>query len=359
MLGMKKLMLLLIVALSVVSCKKDEVNTKLYISGKIENLGNDTIYAYGMGVGYDRMDTIITIDGQFKIDFVTDTTCICLLNIGDSIQVPLFIEKDIPVFVSGDVKKSGKIRAVGGQYNEQYSLFADSISVNDSISEAVVREKAEDFITKNPQSVVNIYFLHRYFVSKGMPDVYKVKLLIDGMAGNMRDWDYVGNLRKKISRMEYAEIERTIPYFSFEDEQGKNYSRYTNELSGKALVLSFWSSWSDSLVNIQNNKAIRELYGKYKNSKYLSFMSVSMDFDKEDWKKFVKKHNMNWKQVFNNEGYESEIVKSLGISNLPCNIFIDSNGTIIERDISADKMKKLCDEHVKEQKSREKKKYNF
>lgn len=353
---MKKLILLMMAILFILSCKKEVVQPKSYISGKIENLGNDTIYAYGMGVGYDRMDTIVAVGGEFKIDYEADTTCIALLSLADSVQIPLFIEKEEPVFVSGNMNEPWKIRAVGGVNNDEYGVFADTICAIDSISDSTVRIKVEDFISRHPQSMVNLYLLHKYFVSKGMPDVYKVKLLIDGMAGNMQDWDYLGNLRKQISGMEYPEVDRTMPYFSFENAEGKSYSRYTDELSGKALVLTFWSSWSDSVRNSVNNKAINELYTKYKNSKYLSFMSVSMDLDKETWKKYIKKHNMKWLQVFNNEGYESETVKSLGISNLPYNIFIDSNGTIIEKDVSVGNIKKLCDEHVKEQKSKEKKK---
>ena len=127
------------------------------------------------------------------------------------------------------------------------------------------------------------------------------------------------------------------PYLDFEAQiLDKKYSftgtaKFSDYVSkNKVTLLDFWASWCSPCINeIPNLKAA---YDKFK-SKGFEIVSVSVDDDTDDWIKAVKDNKMNWVQLWNGEDMENSAAVKYSISAIPSTYLIDSDGTIIGRNL--------------------------
>jgi hypothetical protein len=61
-----------------------------------------------------------------------------------------------------------------------------------------LEEKAENFITEHPASLVSIYLLDKYFVQNPQPDLTQIQKLADRMTGELKDRPFMDALLKRI-----------------------------------------------------------------------------------------------------------------------------------------------------------------
>jgi alkyl hydroperoxide reductase subunit AhpC len=81
----------------------------------------------------------------------------------------------------------------------------------------------------------------------------------------------------------------------------------------------------------------------------MDFEIVSISKDKtnkiQDWKDTIKKRNFNWVHYLDENGIETA---ELHITSWPTTFLIDSNGAIIEKNITPEKLEKILYEKFKQ-----------
>ena len=342
---MKKNCILILIAICLFGCGKT-VQKEVSITGEIKGLGTDTLYLYGMDEICDRIDTIFVKDDKFSYSSPIDTITSAFLLIRNQTEYPIFLDKGNKIKIKGDISNPEALTIDGNKYNQEFTVFQKELNELDTLSEQVLEQKAEEFIKQHHSSFVSLYLLDKYFVQKDSPDFNKIKKLIEVMAGILQDKLYIERLNESISQAEKTEIGKYAPFFSLSNVKGVKITRSSEDFKKKNLLINFWASWNDSVSNYRSNSELKELYKKYKKNKYVGMLGISFYVNKEQWKDAIKQDTLDWEQVCDFGGLNSETAKQYSVQQVPANILLSADGKILAKNLHGEELKKKIEEVV-------------
>jgi tetratricopeptide (TPR) repeat protein len=113
-----------------------------------------------------------------------------------------------------------------------------------------------------------------------------------------------------------------LPQFSFVTPDGEH--RTSEDLRGKAVLLSFWATWnSTSLVALSEIKRIPARYSKDP----FILVGVSGDYDRDVMEAYLAKNQMTWPQLSQAEA--ARVTKILGVPGVPVEFVFDHEGVAV------------------------------
>ena len=174
------------------------------------------------------------------------------------------------------------------------------------------------------------------------------------MAGVLQDKLYIERLNENISQAEKTEIGKYAPFFSLPNAKGAKITRSSEDFRKKNLLINFWTSWNDSIANHRSNSELKALYKQYKKNKYIAMLGISLDTDKKQWEEAIKRDTLNWEQVCDFGGLNSEVAKLYSVKQLPSNILLSADGKILAKNLTGEELKKKIGEVVSAAEEKEK-----
>lgn len=112
--------------------------------------------------------------------------------------------------------------------------------------------------------------------------------------------------------------------FMAKDLTDKNIS--LSSFKGKTIYIDLWASWC--VPCLQEIPALDSLRGRYKGNPNIVFISLSIDQNKEEWKRSVQKHQLQGIQLFSG----LRALKPYKISTVPRSIIIDREFKVLMMD---------------------------
>src|SRR5690606_9685885 len=78
--------------------------------------------------------------------------------------------------------------------------------------------------------------------------------------------------------------------------------------------------------------ALKKAYSKFKDEGF-EIVSLSQDQSKESWLKAIEENELNWVNLWDENGDNADPYLIYGINGIPDNYLIDQNGIIIGHDL--------------------------
>jgi len=112
--------------------------------------------------------------------------------------------------------------------------------------------------------------------------------------------------------------------FSLPDMKGD--SLRLSSMKGKVFLLDFWASWC--VPCRFSNKNLVKLYDKYK-TKGFEILGVSLDDNKNAWKRAVTKDRITWLQINDSKGWDARSAAKWQVDAIPASFLIDKDGNVV------------------------------
>lgn len=315
---MKRLNIFLLLTLVLASCGTK--SNRFKIDGKFLNLNQGEFYVYSMDGSINGLDTIKVEGGRFRYDIDCTNPSTLVIVFPNYSEQPVFAEPGGKVKIKADASHLKQMEITGTDENELMTKFRKMI---DGSSPPDVCLHAETFIKDHSDSKVAIYLLQKYFLNTHKPDYSKALELSNVILAETHDSLTVMTLQDRIEVLSHLSVGKALPKFSAKDINGKKVSN--SIFKGKPGLLSVWGLWNYDSENAQSRMLdYRRLYGDK-----LAMLSICIDADANNCKKYVKRDSITWTNVCDELLFESPVLRSLGVTDVPFNILIDKKGKVV------------------------------
>lgn len=143
--------------------------------------------------------------------------------------------------------------------------------------------------------------------------------------------------RRLVERVELARA-RMAPAFVVTTLDGQRVSM--DSLAGKVVLIDFWATWCGPCRAALPH--MRKIVEKFQGQPFVA-LSISLDSDEAEWKKFVAGNEMTWLQY--RDGGKGQIADAFGVHAIPATFSIDADGVLEDQHVGdaniEGKLKKL------------------
>ena len=140
---------------------------------------------------------------------------------------------------------------------------------------------------------------------------------------------FAGTLFAQTSKLNIGE---SAPAISLPAPNGKIITLAS--LKGKLVLIDFWATWCAPCMEEQPE--LKALYDNHINqvkAGKFEIFGVSLDKNKENWEKTIKRFKITWPQASDLLFWKSPIAKDYAIEGLPFNVLVNEEGNIVALDL--------------------------
>jgi len=159
-----------------------------------------------------------------------------------------------------------------------------------------------------------------------LPGNTKNKEVLDFVVSNVKDKKVAKEAQETYDKITRLAVGAPSPVFTdYENANGGTSS--LTDFKGKLVYIDVWATWCrPCLAEIP---ALKALHDKFKNNKNIEFVSLSIDNDREAWRKAVKDKDLKGIQLIADKAFDSQFIRDYAINQIPTFLIIDKEGNIV------------------------------
>ena len=378
----KKIIPVLITAFTFFACKSSEKNgfqVKLAYKNAdkwitTQNAGKSDSWVFLEQIVYGKSQLPLIIDSQklsgangnltfhgktkeqgiFELIIGENAMAIPLINDVSEIQISADLSdtKDFYTVTGSPASRElqGLLSSVGSRNNEIQASFneLDSLKKADAPDSVLVaaniiknnsilqlNDYLKNFIRTTPNATLGVLALG--WASRSVPPAEldsALKNLKSRFPGNA----FIAEMEKGSQQQAQQStssgdswVGKTIPDLIMPDVNGKDVS--IQSFRGKYLLIDFWASWCGPcrMENPNVVKAFNDFKGKN-----FTILGVSLDKDKDSWRKAITQDHLSWTQMSDLKYWNSQAVETFGFQGIPFNLLVDPSGKVIAQELRGD-----------------------
>ncbi|MCC9167885.1 TlpA disulfide reductase family protein [Pontibacter harenae] len=205
--------------------------------------------------------------------------------------------------------------------------------------EEEIKQWNVSFIKQNPSSMLSASILNISSTKWGRKTTEE---LFAGLSGEIRNSRYGVAISNYLLLNKSPHIGDQFADFSQQSLDGRLVR--LSDYKGKVVLVEFWAAWCGP-CRLENPNLVRT-YNSYK-AKGFEVVGVSLDSNKSAWAKAVEKDGLPWVHVSELNGLENSAAVVYGVSAIPDNFLINSNGTVVGRNLRGEKLNEMLAELLK------------
>lgn len=314
-------------ALLLTACSSGGDNFRL--EGRLRNMNQGEFWVYSPNGGMIGIDTIKVRDGRFSYELNMASEATLVIVFPNYSEQPVFAGPGEKVTIKGDATHLKEMIIQGTTENEEMTSLR--MELND-LTPPEIPHAVSDFIKEHLSSPVSIYLVQRYFVLKPDPDYSQAFRLVRLMQNEQPDNQQLQLLGRQLSRLQASTVGKRLQKFSATDTKGQ---KVTDAILRKPLnVVSTWATWS----YLSHNMLYRLKKMKQKHGERLGLLSICLDGRQEECRQRIARDSLTWPTVCDGRMWDSPLLSTFGLSDVPDNILFDGKGRVIARDLTIDQL---------------------
>jgi len=239
-----------------------------------------------------------------------------------------------------------KWRNAFGQYTEKKSeldhlLGKDSLSLAEiDLLEKTKKEMSgfvSGFIRENIDNEIGLHYLLSLRWRIDDKDASELLNLAGDTFRNLtqiKEWETFLAIKDNIkSGNPFIDVRGVDP-----DGNEKALSDYAG--NSNIVLIDFWASWCAPCID--EFPRLKTAYERYK-PRGFEIIGVSLDNDSKKWKASIEKLNLEWPQISDLKGWDSEFVRQYPARPIPYSVLLDENGNIIKAGLRGNMLLAILD----------------
>lgn len=283
---------------------------ELRIRGEIDNLDQGEFLLYTTDGDLTGIDTLHIVGGQ--IDYTTPLSHDAeyyILYPNYSQQV-IFASSGDVITLQGDAQSLSTISIQGGEDNEDFTLMRQQNTTADEL-----RQAARQYISQHPDRRLSTYLFRQYFITD--------RALYDTLCAAQPDARALISLQDALRSQDALKKGTKLPDFTLQTRSGDTI--HTRDYQGKYLFITFWANWrgGGGGFHYRIRQRLRSHPQQYAAISY----SLEVDARMQDYTE--RMDSITWASCFDQQGFDSPLVRKLGIRDIPYCVVIDPQQRIL------------------------------